>query len=185
MEKFQGCMSQGIGNPSSYCQPLRELLNEHPPLREQMEQFRSSAMSIKQKETETYIKDELEVLYHQMRRFKVEIDLHSMKEEDGLFEMMVTHIGRQGGPIAVMEEEHRIAKQHIASYFDKYCSNDSHANEQARILADHVLVVYQTLTDHFMKEEQILFPMAEQMLSDDEKETLKKEFQLISGLNEI
>jgi len=181
MTDFQGCMSQGMEKVTSYCEPLAELLKEHPPLREQMEQFRTSAMIIKQKEEGTYIKEELERLYHQMRRFKVEIDLHSMKEEDSLFEMMVTHIGRQGGPIAVMEEEHRLAKQHIASFFEKYCSEDSQAEEQARTLADHVLVVNQTLTDHFMKEEQILFPMAEQILSDDEKETLKKEFQLISG----
>ncbi|WP_280769303.1 hemerythrin domain-containing protein [Salipaludibacillus daqingensis] len=181
MEQFQGCMSHGMEKPQSYCQPLLELLEEHPPLRVQMEDLRNSAMKIKESESSSNIKKELELMYQQMRRFKVEIDLHSTKEEDALFEMMVTHIGRQSGPIAVMEEEHSLAKQHIASFFKKYRSDQFQADEFTTELAHHVLMVYQTLTDHFMKEEQILFPMAENMLSNHEKETLRNQFLKISG----
>ncbi|WP_416151292.1 hemerythrin domain-containing protein [Salipaludibacillus sp. HK11] len=175
MEEFQGCPSEELEKPFSYCQALTELLEEHPSLRQQMDQFKQTAMQIKQNGKGNM---NLESLYQQMRRFKVDIDLHSAKEEDGLFEMMVSHIGREGGPIAVMEEEHRLAKDHLGSFFKKYSRNVSEG--LAIELAQHVLIVYQTLTDHFMKEEQILFPMAEQMLSTKEKEMLMQQFQLLS-----
>ncbi|WP_158282235.1 hemerythrin domain-containing protein [Salipaludibacillus keqinensis] len=174
MQEFQGCASYDLQTPTSYCEALSELLEEHWPLREQMNALKESAMKIKRQKSHSA--GEIDGLYQLMRRFKVEIDLHSSKEEDVLFEMMVKHIGRQGGPIAVMEEEHSRAKQHIGYFFEKYGMDKGHPVEKAIELAQHVLVVYQTLTEHFMKEEQILFPMAEKLLSKEEKETLKDQF---------
>lgn len=37
------------------------------------------------------------------------------------------------------------------------------------------------LTDHFAKEEQVLFPMAEKLLSLEEKEQLAKRMNEITG----
>jgi regulator of cell morphogenesis and NO signaling len=46
-------------------------------------------------------------------------------------------------------------------------------------LAALIKSAYLILTEHFAKEENVLFPMAERMLSDDEKEKLYQKIQEI------
>ncbi|MGG3962635.1 hemerythrin domain-containing protein, partial [Geobacillus stearothermophilus] len=45
-------------------------------------------------------------------------------------------------------------------------------SRQALTLAGAVIEAYHILDEHFMKEENVLFPMAERLLSDAEKEEL-------------
>jgi regulator of cell morphogenesis and NO signaling len=46
------------------------------------------------------------------------------------------------------------------------------SSQAAVELASYVINAYSILTEHFMKEENVLFPMAERLLSDEEKEEL-------------
>ena len=80
---------------------------------------------------------------------------HARLEDDLLFTALEPHLGTQGGPLAVMRMDHieiEGAFQRIAR------ANDL---EEASGLVREVL---QTLRDHFAKEEQVLFPMAAQVL---------------------
>ena len=80
---------------------------------------------------------------------------HASLEDDLLFTALEPHLGTQGGPLAVMRMDHieiEGAFQRIAR------ANDL---EEASGLVREVL---QTLRDHFAKEEQVLFPMAAQVL---------------------
>jgi regulator of cell morphogenesis and NO signaling len=87
--------------------------------------------------------------------------------------MMANYIGRDMGPIAVMEYEHNQAKAHI-SYFLEHTKTiaEDITLEKTKELAQHVINAYNILTDHFYKEENVLFPMAEQMLTAEEKTEL-------------
>jgi regulator of cell morphogenesis and NO signaling len=49
---------------------------------------------------------------------------------------------------------------------------DEVSSKAAVELASYVINAYSILTEHFMKEENVLFPMAERLLSDEEKEEL-------------
>ena len=80
---------------------------------------------------------------------------HASLEDDLLFTALEPQLGTQAGPLAVMRMEHieiEGAFQRIAR------ANDL---EEASGLVREVL---QTLRDHFAKEEQVLFPMAAQVL---------------------
>ncbi|MEW9033949.1 MAG: hemerythrin domain-containing protein [Planifilum fimeticola] len=57
--------------------------------------------------------------------------------------------------------------------------DESAGADAARRIAGEVEAAVQILTDHFMKEENVLFPMAERILSDAEKEELLERIQAI------
>ncbi|UTW69048.1 hemerythrin domain-containing protein [Anaerobacillus sp. HL2] len=100
-----------------------------------------------------------------MKKIKIfiaELEPHSNREEEVLFEMMVKYIGREGGPIAVMEYEHSTAKLNLKEFFDKVAKineNDKDVTkEEALDLFRHLKIVYMTLTDHFAKRREHSIP---------------------------
>lgn len=115
-----------------------------------------------------------------VQAFVHELDPHSEREEGVLFPMMAQYIGRTSGPIAVMEYEHDQAKQRLASFLEKTAElPEAVGRDGAAALADMVIDAYHILAEHFMKEENVLFPMAERLLSDEEKETLAEKISRI------
>ncbi|WP_184664756.1 hemerythrin domain-containing protein [Texcoconibacillus texcoconensis] len=177
MQEQPSCFSAFAEPPTTYCTALRQLLDEHPLLREQMEAFQRTSLDVKKDIEEGRDgKTNMVRLHEQLQSFVTDIDPHSEREEGVLFPMMANYIGREGGPIAVMEYEHDQAKRHLALFFEEVEQKSIAELPKEAILklANYANVVYTTLTDHFAKEEQILFPMAEKMLTDEEKESLQQ-----------
>ena len=120
----------------------------------------------------------LGILKNKVQTFVEQLDPHSEREEDALFPMMAKYIGRDVGPIAVMEYEHDQAKQNLKKFQEEISKEDliSIDFDQAKRLAAYAQLAHEILSEHFMKEENVLFPMAENMLSPDEKEQLNQMF---------
>lgn len=167
---MEGCMSAFGGMvQGSLCEGLAQLKNEHPPLLEKLEGLLELTNKIA---NEVDINETFNQLINEVKVFLSELDPHSQREEGVLFEMMEKYIGRTSGPIAVMEYEHDQAKSFIASFLNKTNLNDHLSVEEQKNCSDLVKNAYYTLTQHFAKEENVLFPMAERMLTDEEKEEL-------------
>lgn len=102
---------------------------------------------------------------------------HHAKEEDLLFPALEqSGIPRDGGPIGVMLEEHRRARaltQEMADALDAHESGNASAvdgfNEAARGYIE-------LLTHHIHKEDNILFVMGDNVLSDEAQHALCKSF---------
>jgi regulator of cell morphogenesis and NO signaling len=77
-----------------------------------------------------------------------------------------------------MEYEHDQAKSNIGSFLAKV-ESDLDSNEEKKKAAELIQNAYFILTEHFSKEENVLFPMAERMLTDEEKEELFQKIQEI------
>jgi hemerythrin-like domain-containing protein len=80
---------------------------------------------------------------------------HASMEDEFLFTPLESHLGTQAGPLAVMRMEHDKIEGALARV------------QEVQDLAEAqglVLQVVQVAREHFAKEEQILYPMAEQML---------------------
>lgn len=168
---MQGCPSSLIGNgPVTLSEGLLTLFNEHTPLRNRLETLLSLSNKVKEEEDKSA---SFVQLVQEVKEFKAKLDHHSSREEDYLFKMMEAYIGNQGGPLAVMEYEHEQAKGFIGEF-----SSNVEKNSLSPVDMDHnaelIRNAYYTLVDHFSKEEQVLFPMAERMLSQEEKEQLKQ-----------
>ncbi len=112
--------------------------------------------------------------------FMAELDPHSEREEQVLFRMMENYLGVGMGPIAVMEYEHEQAKSLIGQFFEK--TDDQNGDYTVDEMKEHSGLInnaYYTLVNHFAKEENVLFPMAEKLLSDEEKTELAERIKQI------
>ena len=170
--KYCGMMSD---ISSELCQPLQTLKNEHGPLTVQMEKLYEASIKVGNDSSIDNWVEQIVDLKTNVVAFVQDLEFHSECEEDVLFPMMANYIGREIGPIAVMEYEHEQAKLHLKNFLEKTSDLYSEVNgEEAKGIANLVVQAYLILMEHFAKEENILFPMAEQMLSNEEKEELRK-----------
>ncbi|HSP06307.1 MAG TPA: hemerythrin domain-containing protein [Acidobacteriota bacterium] len=112
-----------------------------------------------------------------MRFFDERIVLHRRKEEEVLFPVVGRHIGLEHGPIAHMLEEHRIEKQRIEQIREALTRlPDPHAKESIRAAGYAILDL---LRAHIEKEDTILFPLSEEMMTPEEKSGVHEGFEAI------
>ncbi|MBZ5551349.1 MAG: hemerythrin domain-containing protein [Acidobacteriia bacterium] len=97
-----------------------------------------------------------------LKYFKKDVATHFKKEEDALFPALERYIGREGGPIAVMLNEHQ---QHNALLVKL---NEAVAAGDLPGLRSVWENFNPLLTMHIVKEDSVLFPMAEHMLTEEE-----------------
>ncbi|MFB9327673.1 hemerythrin domain-containing protein [Paenibacillus aurantiacus] len=161
--------------------PLRQLFDEHAPLRQEMDAIFELAHDIEHLPLRQATA-RLAELVERVEHFDAKLHRHSSKEEDLLFPMMARYIGRDSGPIAVMEYEHDQAKRCLSLFLQRGTDGSQLAEpttiaEMGRLAADAVTI----LMEHFCKEEHALFPMANTMLSREELDWLEKEFERIDS----
>ncbi|MDE5415387.1 hemerythrin domain-containing protein [Alkalihalobacterium chitinilyticum] len=175
-----GCMSSMmLKEIDQLCPGLEQLKLEHIPLTRQMEDFYELTQLMEEKEIEA-THENLQQLYKQVTQFVTELEPHSEREEGILFEMVAAYIGRETGPIAVMEYEHDQAKNHLRQFLVQAAQAGAETDvANIRAIADHAAKAYLILSEHFMKEENVLFPLAEQFLSPDEKQELEVKIKSI------
>lgn len=172
------CMS-GLNQDSSFVlsEGLQQLKNEHPPLLDMLEQLLNLCLKI---EEGVEMEENFNKLRPAVVDFLAELEPHSEREEGVLFEMMAAYIGREMGPIAVMEYEHDQAKRFIGSFLHNTKNGtEGFAKEQMIQNAELIKNANYTLVSHFSKEESILFPMAENMFTEEEKQELVARIKLI------
>ena len=83
---------------------------------------------------------------------------HAHIEDDLLFVALEGPLGPNGGPLAVMRMEHA----EVESTLERLTQVED--AQEAATLASHLVTVAR---EHFAKEEQVLFPMAEQLLGEE------------------
>ncbi len=103
---------------------------------------------------------------------------HHGKEEDLLFPLLESKgMPRMGGPIGVMLHEHDLGRElvrQMAESAKKYAGGTKEAGPKwAAAAADYA----QLLREHILKENNILFMMAERMLSEGEQRQLAVKFE--------
>lgn len=100
---------------------------------------------------------------------------HAHFENDLLFPALEVHIGA-GGPLAVMRAEHEEIERGVAAL------SAGQSAEEARETLAQVLEVARS---HFAKEDEVLFPMAENFLDADVLEDLGVELLGLRGTNPL
>ncbi len=102
---------------------------------------------------------------------------HHAKEEDLLFPVLEERgIPREGGPIGVMLEEHRMARGYTSDMADAlaaFVAGDEDAVGRFHVAARHYLDL---LRNHIHKEDNVLFRMGEQVMTDEDRQSLHGRF---------
>ena len=105
---------------------------------------------------------------------------HHAKEEGLLFPALeAAGMPRGGGPIAVMLNEHELCRTYVRQIGKNLeaASNGDHSAIQ--LVLRFTLAYADLLTQHIQKENNILFNMADQILSPEEHERLQREYKTV------
>lgn len=113
-----------------------------------------------------------------LRFFDERLVLHRRKEEEVLFPALGQHIGTEGGPIACMLHEHQDEREKVEAV-RKALERGPGDPAAWKGICDAGGYILGLLRNHIAKENEILYPLAEQTLSREEKERIEK------GMNAI
>jgi regulator of cell morphogenesis and NO signaling len=153
---------------------LQQLKDEHGLLRAKMDHFYEITEEI-ECESGPDVVHLFTELYERVSAFTVELNAHSTREEEGLFPMMSRRLGENDKTIDEMEEEHEKAEQHLEDFLTEAAKAETSMDEHdAQSITVYAVRAYATLTQHFAKEEKVLFPLAEKILSFNEKKALEQ-----------
>ncbi len=93
---------------------------------------------------------------------------HHGKEEDILFAAMVANgFPRDGGPIAVMLEEHDLGRSHVGELAEIAASDGPWGEDLVAQLTKAARAYTELLRGHLAKEDNVLYPMARSALSPE------------------
>jgi hemerythrin-like domain-containing protein len=98
--------------------------------------------------------------HQQWSKFSTELTHHFSQEEIILFPKFEQVTGMTGGPTQMMRLEHKQMRELLTEIDKALLSQDQ---EQCLALTETLMI---TMQQHNMKEEQILYPMIDQSLSD-------------------
>lgn len=173
-----GCMGmmQEFEGRRKLCPALEKLKDEHLSLAEQMNELVHLANNLKSTAEPTKRKKGLTELHELASSFRAELEKHSRREEEDLYPLMANYIEREMGPLAAMEEEHDRIHKSLMSFM-RIVEKEKSAPGEVEAVHTHLPKSVEILMEHFYKEESVLFPMAEYVLSDAEKEQLRVLFQ--------
>jgi regulator of cell morphogenesis and NO signaling len=159
--------------------PLQQLMDEHVALRKDMDHFYEITEEI-ESDSGPAVVQLFAKLHERVSAFSIALKAHSKREDEGLFPMMSRRLGENDRTIAVMEEEHEKAEGHLQDFLSEAEQAGSSIDENAaQWITVYAVQAYATLTQHFAKEEKVLFPMAEKILSLNEKQELEHRFQVL------
>jgi hemerythrin-like domain-containing protein len=111
--------------------------------------------------------------------------LHHHKEENLLFPLIAQKgVATENGPLGVMLHEHELGRFYVTSlkrHIESYKLGQPDALIEIRVQMGNYINL---LRSHIAKENNVLFKMADQVLTDDEQKNLLDEFSKIKGSNQ-
>jgi regulator of cell morphogenesis and NO signaling len=162
--------------------PIEHLLQDHRDIMAQVADLRNAVADLDVR-GEAALPEVLPVLARIGRMMETQLALHAQKEDEALFPALEAIIGADGGPTYVMRQEHKeIHGQGELLRRTLYELNEvEHPQIQAGgarlrelaltgggadTLKANAAEIIRLLDLHFSKEEQVLFPMAQNMLDE-------------------
>ncbi len=105
---------------------------------------------------------------------------HHAKEEGLLFPALeAAGMPRGGGPIAMMLNEHELGRTYARQIRNNLEAATNGDDSAIQLVLRFTLAYAELLTQHIQKENNILFNMADQILSPEEQARLQQEYKTI------
>jgi hemerythrin-like domain-containing protein len=105
---------------------------------------------------------------------------HHAKEEDLLFVRMGEKgFPLQGGPVAVMLHEHGLGRGHIAAVADSIAGAAAGVAAARTVVVERLAAYAALLREHISKEDNILYPMADRVFSEEDQAALAADFERV------
>ena len=154
---------------------LRVLENEHRYLKYLMDDWFQLVLKFEHDDVKSRLEGLMVIkdLRQKLNEFEKPLKLHQEKEERFFFPMLGAYIGLEQGPIMSIEEEHAEIDSYIAHFFhhSMHDMNEMSLESMNEMVKD-VMEAYEVLMVHMVKEESVLFEMADKMLKAVDEEVL-------------
>jgi hemerythrin-like domain-containing protein len=103
---------------------------------------------------------------------------HHFKEEQVLFPAMEEHgIPRDGGPIGMMLMEHEEGRTYVRAMLAAIPLVERKNQAAKEIFVDKAKAYLRLLREHIQKEDEVLFRIADEVISADEQKVLLRAFE--------
>lgn len=150
--------------------PIEILMKEHKEALQYLKRLGDASDRIK---THGFSFDAFSEIAEAIRYIDTEIRHHNEKEEKHLFPLMNSHVA---GPSDVMRDEHRELWRAFNNLMESVKNVEElhiYPTTVKELIQDSKAIV-DLLSNHIAKENDILFPMAKQVLTKEEYEQLGK-----------
>jgi len=157
--------------------PISILMEEHKILLELLEKLGTIVNSVQQAEDVSYVGEDITQLKHIAEDF-LDAEKHYLREENVLFPLLEKHGIRE--PPAIMWMEHnqlRDKKKQLHNIIEKY--NTLSFQDFKKQLSETAKSLNSILSSHIFKENNILFPTAQRVVTEQEWRDAKREFDEI------
>ncbi len=105
---------------------------------------------------------------------------HHAKEEDLLFvAMREAGVPSECGPIAVMLADHEVGRRHVRGMAEGLAAYRRGEEGAARHIAEHARGYAELLREHIAKEDRVLYPLADRILTQGQQHALEEGFERI------
>jgi hemerythrin-like domain-containing protein len=156
--------------------PTEDLINEHKAIKVMLSIMSKIAENIRNdKGVET---NDVDRIVDFLKTFADKC--HHGKEENALFPALVlAGMSKESGPIGVMLHEHTLGRgyiKEISASTEKFKAGNS---ESIQLIANNLSDYINLLQSHIQKEENVLFPMAEKVLSLQKQNEVFEQFEKI------
>ncbi len=101
---------------------------------------------------------------------------HHTKEEKHLFQRMRSSVRQAAGPVSVMLHEHDEGRREVKLLSEAL---ESSAPGAAGAVRDHLLAYAELLRQHIAKEDNVLYPLADEGLSAEDQRALADAFEQV------
>lgn len=176
--------------------PIQHLLDDHKVIMAQVADLRRAVADLTAR-GDAALPDALPVLGRIGHMMETQLALHAKKEEDALFPAIEAIIGADGGPTYVMRIEHKeihgqgeLLRRTLHQLNEVEHPKIEAGREKLKELAakggsaeairTNAMEIINLLDMHFGKEEDILFPMAENMLDESTLEDVWKKIETMT-----
>lgn len=150
---------------------LRIIENEHHLLRYLMDEWHPIVLMFERDAYSLHEAHEaLKVLREKLQKFLDPLKNHKEKEEKYLFPLLSQYVGNEQGPVLAVEEEHQEIEAFIEHFFHHTEGDlDKLTFEQMKESVGDAGEAFEIITFHFIKEESVIFPMVEEILTPSEQ----------------
>lgn len=162
--------------------PVETLMNEHRVIERGLDALERLCAGLSTDEPDIRIR-----LGELVRFFREYADrVHHAKEEDRLFTALADHgFSNQSGPVFVMLSEHEAGRAHVASLAEVAVGDGPLTPDEVASVRENGSAFSTLLRGHIQKEDNILFPMAAQVLQPSAVEELRTAFDAFDATAEL
>jgi regulator of cell morphogenesis and NO signaling len=152
---------------------MEELLRQHRDAEAMLVKLAAGAARVQREGVKgAGVLDDLRVL---RREIQGEVLSHFREEEQALFPVLGRHIDSASGPIALLMDEHAIFRQLELQFEEAVAALEAGFRDGwEEKVCDAAASIARLLPAHIEKEESVLFPMAEDVLSADEWDHVRR-----------